>query len=152
MLCLFYCRGFSLAVVSAGFSLRWLLWLQSTGSQAHEASVVAARGLRSCGYPVSSTGSQVVANWPSCSVACGILPDPGSNPHPLCWQADSQTLSHQGSSRDQIFKIILLQINSCNKLFSCSGYDCIMSKHLGSKNFNYFGVGPTYCHRKQTFM
>ena len=96
----------------------------------HEAPVAAARGLSRCGSLVYSTGAEVVANWPSCSAACGILPDQGSNPHPLHWQADSQTLSHQGSSRDWAFKIILLQINSCNKLFSCSGYDCIMSKHL----------------------
>ena len=33
----------------------------------------------------------------SCSAACGILPDQGSNPCPLHWQADSQPLRHQGS-------------------------------------------------------
>ena len=33
----------------------------------------------------------------SCSSACGILPDQGSNPYPLPWQADSQPLRHQGS-------------------------------------------------------
>ena len=33
----------------------------------------------------------------SCSVACGIFPDQGSNPCPLHWQADSQPLHHQGS-------------------------------------------------------
>ena len=42
-------------------------------------------------------GSVVVAHGPSCSVACGILPDQGSNPCPLHWQADSQPLRHQGS-------------------------------------------------------
>ena len=31
------------------------------------------------------------------SAACGIFPDEGSNPCPLHWQADSQTLRHQGS-------------------------------------------------------
>ena len=35
----------------------------------------------------------------SCSVACGIFPDQGSNPCPLHWQADSQPLRHQGSLR-----------------------------------------------------
>ena len=34
----------------------------------------------------------------SCSVACGIFPDQGSNPSPLHWQADSSPRSHQGSS------------------------------------------------------
>ena len=32
-----------------------------------------------------------------CSAACGILPDQGSNPCPLHWQADSQPLRHRGS-------------------------------------------------------
>ena len=49
-----------------------------------------------------STGSRrapsvVVAHGPSCSAACGIFPDQGSNPSPLHWQADSQPLHHQGS-------------------------------------------------------
>ena len=43
------------------------------------------------------TGSAVVAHGPSCSTACGILPDQGSNPCPLHQQADSQPLRHQGS-------------------------------------------------------
>ena len=42
-------------------------------------------------------GSATVAHGPSCSVACGILPDQGSNPCPLHRQADSQPLRHQGS-------------------------------------------------------
>ena len=42
-------------------------------------------------------GSVVVAHGPSCSAACGIFPDQGSNPCPLHWQADSQPLRHQGS-------------------------------------------------------
>ena len=54
------------------------------------ASVVVARGLW-------SVGSVVVAHGLSCSVACGIFPDQGSNPCPLHWQADSQPLRHQGS-------------------------------------------------------
>ena len=43
------------------------------------------------------TGSVVVAHGPSCSEACGIFPDQGSNPFSLHWQADSQPLRHQGS-------------------------------------------------------
>ena len=42
-------------------------------------------------------GSVIVAHGPSCSAACGIFPDQGSNPCPLYWQADSQPLRHQGS-------------------------------------------------------
>ena len=61
----------------AGLSLSWPLLLRSTGSR--------------------RTGSIIVAHEPSCSKACGIFPDQGSNPCPLHWQADSQPLSHQGS-------------------------------------------------------
>ena len=60
-----------------GLSLLRPLLLQRTGSR-HAGSVIVARG-------------------PSCSTACGILPDQGSNPCPLHWQADSQPLRHQGS-------------------------------------------------------
>ena len=78
-------RGLSLVVASgghsslqcAGLSLSRLLLLRSTGSR--------------------RAGSVVVAHGPSCSVACGIFPDQGSNPCPLHWQADSQPLRHQGS-------------------------------------------------------
>ena len=61
----------------AGLSLSWSLLLQSTGSRC--------------------AGSVVVAHGPSCSAACGILPDQGSNLCPLHRQADSQPLRHQGS-------------------------------------------------------
>ena len=78
-------RGLSLVVASgghsssrcAGLSLWWPLPLRSTGSR--------------------RAGSVVVAHGPSCSAACGIFPDQGSNPCSLYWQADSQPLRHQGS-------------------------------------------------------
>ena len=81
--------GLSLVVASggysslrcSGFSLRWLLLLRSTGSR-HVGSVVVARG-------VKSTGSVVVAHGLSCSVACGIFSDQGSNLCPLHRQVDS---------------------------------------------------------------
>ena len=75
-------RGLSLvALLCVGFSLRWLLCCgaRALGSRA---SVVVARGLY-------SAGSVVVAHGLSCSAACGIFPDQGSNPCPLHWQADS---------------------------------------------------------------
>ena len=46
-----------------------------------------------------NAGSVVVVHGPSCSIACEILPDQGSNPCPLHWQVDSQQLRHQGSPR-----------------------------------------------------
>ena len=61
----------------AGLSLSRPLLLRSTGSR--------------------RAGSAIVAHGPSCSAACGIFPDQGSNPCPLHWQADSQPLRHQGS-------------------------------------------------------
>ena len=61
----------------AGLSLSRPLLLRSTGS--------------------GRAGSAVVAHGPSCSAACGIFPDQGSNPCPLHRQADSQPLRHQGS-------------------------------------------------------
>ena len=78
-------RGLSLVEASgghsssrcAGLSLSRPLLLRSTGSR--------------------RAGSVVVAHGPSCSAACGILPDQGSNPCPLHWQADYQPLRHQGS-------------------------------------------------------
>ena len=56
-----------------------------------------------------STGSVVVAHGLSCSVAHGILPDQGSNPCSLHWQADSLPLSQQGSPNHS-FKIFCLKI------------------------------------------
>ena len=78
-------RGLSLVAASgghsssrcAGLSLSRPLPLRSTGS--------------------GCAGSVVVAHGPSCSTACGIFPDQGSNPCPLHWQADCQPLGHQGS-------------------------------------------------------
>ena len=78
-------RGLSPVVASggpsssrcAGLSLSRPLLLRSTGSR--------------------HAGSVIVAHGPSCSAACGIFPDQGSNPCPLHWQADSQPLRHQGS-------------------------------------------------------
>ena len=43
--------------------------------------VVVVCGFSSCGL---STGSVVVAHRFSCSAACGILPDQGSNPYLSC--------------------------------------------------------------------
>ena len=81
----FSVRGLSPVVASgghsssrcAGLSLSRPLLLRSTGSR--------------------RAGSVVVAHGPSCTVACGIFPDQGSNPCPLHWQADSQPLRHQGN-------------------------------------------------------
>ena len=80
-----FVQGLSLVAASGGhsssrcvrLSLSRPLFLRSTGSR--------------------RAGSVVVAHGPSCSAACGIFPDQGSNPCSLHWQADSQPLRHQGS-------------------------------------------------------
>ena len=100
-------RGLSLVVASgghsssrcAGLSLSRSLPLRSTGSR--------------------RAGSVVVAHGPSCSAACGIFPDQGSNPRPLHWQADSQPLRHQGSPLTVVLICISLMINHLEHLFMC---------------------------------
>ena len=102
----FIAAGFSLVVASrgcsllwcAGFSLWWLLLLQSTGSR-QRVSVV-AHGLSSCSSQALDHCSIVVAHELSCSVAGGTLPDQGSNLCLLHWQADSLPLDHQGRPRN----------------------------------------------------
>ena len=61
----------------AGHSLSQPLLLRSTGSR--------------------RAGSVVVAHGPSCSTACGIFPDRGSNPCPPALAGGFLTLRHQGS-------------------------------------------------------
>ena len=58
------------------------------------------------------TGPAIVAHRPSCSAACGIFPDQGSNQCPLHWRADSQPLCHQGNP-GLIFLMGLAVLYSC---------------------------------------
>ena len=69
------------------------------------ASLVAEHRLQT--RRLSNCGSVIVAHRPSCSVACGIFPDQGSNPCPLHWQADSQPLRHQGSPQGTLIRELL---------------------------------------------
>ncbi|XP_022442616.1 E3 ubiquitin-protein ligase RNF125 isoform X2 [Delphinapterus leucas] len=58
--------------------------------------------------PVSTgsrcAGSAAMAHGPSFSVARGIFPDRGMNPHPLHRQADSQPLRHQGRPKKRFLR------------------------------------------------
>ena len=63
-------------------------------------------------------GSVVVAHGPSCSTACGIFPDQGSNLCPLHWQANSQPLCHQGSPLYCVFYSLFFPLRSSVWLFS----------------------------------
>ena len=80
-------RGFSPVATSEGHSS-----LRCAGRSLSRPLLLRSTGFR-------RAGSVVVAHGPSCSAACGIFPDQGSNPCPLHWQADSQPLRHQGSSQ-----------------------------------------------------
>ena len=68
-------------------------------------------------------GSVVVAHGLSCSAACGIFPDQGSNPCPLHQQADSQPLRHQGSPARIFYRwysCFLLHLIRRHMIFGCS--------------------------------
>ena len=88
------CADFSLVEVSGGYPSCGVLsshcgGFSCCGAQAlgHVGSVVMVPRLW-------DTGSVVVAYGLSCSAACGIFLDEGSNPHLLRWQVDSLSLSH----------------------------------------------------------
>ena len=88
-------RGLSLVAASGGHS----------SSRCAGLSLLRPLSLRSTGS--RRAGSVIVAHGPSCSTACGIFPDQGSNPCPLHWQADSEPLHHQGSPPNTFLKKIL---------------------------------------------
>ena len=67
-------------------------------------SLVAPCGLRSRGsWALEHRLSGYVVHRLSCSSACGIFLDLGSNPCLLHWQADSLPMSHQGSPKTCLF-------------------------------------------------
>ena len=119
-LCCLFFFSFKELEVLFFFFLNWVylfylfiyLWLCWVFISVRELSLVVASGghssLRCAGLSLSrplllrSTGSRcagsvIVAYGPSCSAACGIFPDQGSNPCRLHRQADSQPLRHRGS-------------------------------------------------------
>ena len=118
--------GLSLVVASgdhsssrcAGLSPSRPLLLRSTGSR--------------------RAGSVTVAHGPSCSVACEIFPDQGSNPCPLHWQADSQPLRHQGSPfylflKINLFSLFLavLGLRCGARASHCGGFLCCGARAVG---------------------
>ena len=87
------------------------------------APLVAEQSLGCVGF--SSRSSRALEDrLHSCSTACGIVPDQGTKPCLLHWQADSLSLSHQGSPSSYIYIYILIWlclvlVAACG-LFSCS--------------------------------
>ena len=111
----------------AGLSLSRPLLLRSTGSR--------------------RAGSVIVAHGLSCSTACGILPDQGSNPCPLHWQADSRPLRHQGSP-----SLVFQEAAGSSCMFSAPDLESVFSlKNLGSFWWeivfrdHILGPGGTHC-------
>ena len=90
-------------------SVRGLSPVAASGgpSSSRCAGLSPSRPLLSRGTGSRRAGSVVVAHGPSCSAACGILPDQGSNPCALHWQADSQPLRHQGSPIKRVLRPLL---------------------------------------------
>ena len=96
-------RGRSLVAVCG------LLW----GGFCCEAQALGCKGFSYAGHGSVvvapwrwSTGSIAVVRWLSCSRACGISPDQGSNPCLLPWQLDSLPPSHQGSPEIRILTVL----------------------------------------------
>ena len=74
--------GLSLVVASRDYSLAAMCRLP----------LVVASPCRT--WALGLMGSVIVAHGLSCSTACGLFLDQGSNPHPLHWQVDSHPLYH----------------------------------------------------------
>ena len=79
------------------FSLKWLLSLK--GLRVHGLQWMHCTDSVVAAYRFSRAASVVVAHRLSCSSACGIFPDQGSNQYPPHWLVDSYTLYHQASPR-----------------------------------------------------
>ena len=100
------------------------------------ASVVAAGGSAGVAAPSLWNASSAVAlHGFSCSAACGIFPNQGSNPRSLHWQADSYPLDHKGSPAgcylkgDHMhyhyhFSILLAKGNPLRFLILCYHFSC----------------------------
>ena len=86
---LLLCTGFSLVALHRPFI--------TVAPPCFGARALDARASVAVAHRRQSTGSVALAHGPSCSAACGILPDQGLNPCPLHWQAESQPLWLQGS-------------------------------------------------------
>ena len=81
-----------------------------------------------------------MAHGPSCSAACGIFPDQGSNPCPLHWQADSQPLCHQGSPVPRYFILFVAMVNGSVFFISLSDFSSVAYRN--ARDFWALGLYP----------
>ena len=95
------CAGFSLVVASRGYSLvavsSFLTAVAALVEKLLEDGPSGARASAAGAPGLVSTGSIVAAHRLSCSVACAIFPDQGSNLCLLHWQAASSPNKPQRS-------------------------------------------------------
>ena len=148
MTLIFGCTGSSclLQLWSTALGARRIYWLWPKGSW------VVALGLQ-------RRGSAVVVHALSCTSAWGIFPDPGLNPRPLHWQADSHPLCNQRSPAPSfinyifqwhldivafLFKILWIVILSPRELL----FD---SKLIGSKEMQFPGCLHQATSSRETF-
>ena len=125
---------FIFGCVGSSFLCEGFLQLWRVGATLHRgarASHYRGLSLRSRGSRRS--GSVVVAHGPSCSAACGIFPDQGSNPCPLHWQADSQPLRHQGSPAGGF--LTTAPPGKSKRLFKVGNFPKIVRMKQGSEYF-----------------
>ena len=95
-------------------------------------SMFLTQNLSTCSFRALSTGAVVVVHGFSCSKACGIFPDEGSNPCGLLCQVDPFPLSNQGSPMGSIstrffnfhcmYRITQRTKTKCNKQTECQKY------------------------------
>ena len=121
-------RRLSLVAVSGGYSLLWASYCG--GSSCCRAQALGVRAV-------------VVAPGLSCSAACGIFPDQGSNPCPLHWQADSFSFLNYfivgciGSSLLHVGFLLLRWAGAtlhCGAWAShCGGFSCCGARALGTR-------------------
>ena len=88
----FAARGLSPVAASRGCSDGGARASHRGGLSCRGAQALGCEGFSSCGLRAQKlwrAGSVVVIHGLSCSTACGIFLEQGSNPCPLNWQADS---------------------------------------------------------------
>ena len=103
----YFINLFIYGCVGSSFLCEGFLQLRRAGATLHRGARAShCRGLSRCGAQApDAQAPDAQAHRLSCSAACGIFPDQGSNPCPLHWQADSQPLCHQGSPRNSYFRL-----------------------------------------------
>ena len=103
------------------------LWLRRAGATLRCSVQASHCSGFSCGArALGVQASVVVAHGLSCSAACGIFPDQGSNPCPLHWQADSFFF----------FKRCVYNVNDISSITCCGFFFFFFFKESGCLRIN----------------